>query len=277
LLVLEATRRVIGLNLMVIACLSLLFGYFGPYMPELIIHKGYSVERIATTARAGALTSCEAGPPRADPQTGLSDLPVLIYYSVNGGSSWSELTSVTTNQEGDFSAVWLPSVTGNFLVKAYYLGNEEYGKAKTVINLAVTSSEQEENVFSVSSNSTLSGLSFNSEERELRFSVSGDNGTFGYVNVFIPKSLIADVSELEVYLDEEQIDYIAESKEDYWLLRFSYSHSTHEVSVMFSSLALQDGGLTVASWMSIASIASIAVIAAIMSVFFIKGKNQVQE
>jgi TRAP transporter 4TM/12TM fusion protein len=48
-LVLEATRRVIGLNLMIIACLALLFGYFGPWMPELIVHKGYSVERIATT------------------------------------------------------------------------------------------------------------------------------------------------------------------------------------------------------------------------------------
>ena len=49
LLVLEATRRVIGYNLMSIACMALLFGYFGPYMPELIIHKGYSIERIATT------------------------------------------------------------------------------------------------------------------------------------------------------------------------------------------------------------------------------------
>jgi TRAP transporter 4TM/12TM fusion protein len=49
LLVLEATRRVIGLNLTVIAVAALMFGYFGPYMPELIIHKGYSVERIATT------------------------------------------------------------------------------------------------------------------------------------------------------------------------------------------------------------------------------------
>ncbi len=49
LLVLEATRRVIGYNLMIIACLFLLFGYFGPYMPELIVHKGYSIERIATT------------------------------------------------------------------------------------------------------------------------------------------------------------------------------------------------------------------------------------
>ncbi|MBW1788811.1 MAG: TRAP transporter permease [Deltaproteobacteria bacterium] len=48
-LVLEATRRVIGLNLMIIACLFLLFGYFGPWMPELFVHKGYSIERIATT------------------------------------------------------------------------------------------------------------------------------------------------------------------------------------------------------------------------------------
>ena len=49
LLVLEATRRVIGLNLTVIACAFLFFGYFGPYMPELLVHKGYSIERMATT------------------------------------------------------------------------------------------------------------------------------------------------------------------------------------------------------------------------------------
>jgi TRAP transporter 4TM/12TM fusion protein len=49
LLVLEATRRVIGYNLMIIASAALLFAYFGPYMPELVIHKGYSIERIATT------------------------------------------------------------------------------------------------------------------------------------------------------------------------------------------------------------------------------------
>ena len=49
LLVLEATRRVIGYNLMIIACLALMFAYFGPYVPDLLVHKGYSVERIATT------------------------------------------------------------------------------------------------------------------------------------------------------------------------------------------------------------------------------------
>jgi len=49
LLVLEATRRVIGLNLTCIALGFLLFGYFGPYMPDLLMHKGYSIERMATT------------------------------------------------------------------------------------------------------------------------------------------------------------------------------------------------------------------------------------
>jgi TRAP transporter 4TM/12TM fusion protein len=49
LLVLEATRRVIGYNLMIIAGTAILFAYFGPYMPELVVHKGYSIERIATT------------------------------------------------------------------------------------------------------------------------------------------------------------------------------------------------------------------------------------
>jgi len=49
LLVLDATRRVIGLNLTCIASGFLLFGYFGPYMPDILVHKGYSIERMATT------------------------------------------------------------------------------------------------------------------------------------------------------------------------------------------------------------------------------------
>jgi len=49
LLVLEACRRVIGFIMTGICITAMLYAFFGPYMPELIIHKGYSVERIATT------------------------------------------------------------------------------------------------------------------------------------------------------------------------------------------------------------------------------------
>ena len=49
LLVMEACRRVIGLFMTGICVVAILYAIFGPYMPMLIIHKGYSIERIATT------------------------------------------------------------------------------------------------------------------------------------------------------------------------------------------------------------------------------------
>ncbi len=49
LLVLEACRRVIGIFMTGICAMSIVYAMYGPYMPDLIIHKGYSVERIATT------------------------------------------------------------------------------------------------------------------------------------------------------------------------------------------------------------------------------------
>ena len=49
LLVLEACRRVIGAIMTGICSMAILYAYFGPYMPDLIIHKGYSIERITTT------------------------------------------------------------------------------------------------------------------------------------------------------------------------------------------------------------------------------------
>jgi TRAP transporter 4TM/12TM fusion protein len=48
-LVLEACRRVIGFIMTGICATGILYAMYGPYMPELIIHKGYSIERITTT------------------------------------------------------------------------------------------------------------------------------------------------------------------------------------------------------------------------------------
>jgi TRAP-type uncharacterized transport system fused permease subunit len=48
-LVLEACRRMIGLFMAGVCVAAILYAMYGPYLPELIIHKGYSIERIATT------------------------------------------------------------------------------------------------------------------------------------------------------------------------------------------------------------------------------------
>lgn len=47
-LVLEMTRRVIGLPLVIVAVVFLLYALYGNYLPGILAHRGYSLERIAT-------------------------------------------------------------------------------------------------------------------------------------------------------------------------------------------------------------------------------------
>ena len=48
LLVLEAARRTVGWELPAISSLFLLYAYLGPYMPNMLAHRGYSISRIAS-------------------------------------------------------------------------------------------------------------------------------------------------------------------------------------------------------------------------------------
>ena len=153
--------------------------------------------------------------------TGLQSVPVLLSYSVDEGNSWNELTTVCTANDGNFLAVWLPPVTGNYQLKAEWAGDTNYTETSTVINFAVLPFG-EQSVFSVTSNSTISGLSFNSTSGELDFTVSGPEGGTGYCYVYIPKSLINDVSNFSVFIDGKTISYSVESLGDTWLISFSY-------------------------------------------------------
>ncbi len=196
--------------------------------------------------------------------TALSGESIQIYYSLSGGNSWNELTYVNTNEDGRFSAIWLPTASGNLLIKAIFQGNSEYSQVRSMVNLAITEADEEESLFSVSSNSTLSELSFDANNKELSFSVSGEDGTTGYVDVYIPKSLISDISGLKVYLDGNETQYLITSVDDVWLLQFTYHHSTHEVSLTMNSLATQSNTNLLGDWTLIAGIVAIATISMIV-------------
>jgi TRAP transporter 4TM/12TM fusion protein len=45
-LLLEATRRALGLPMVIVACVFLVYTFAGPYMPDLIAHKGASLSRV---------------------------------------------------------------------------------------------------------------------------------------------------------------------------------------------------------------------------------------
>jgi len=159
----------------------------------------------------------------------LPGVPVLLSYSVNDGNSWIGLTTASTDNNGNFDAVWFPSASGNYLLNAEWTGNSTFSDANTTINFAVIPYLQDQTVFSVSSNSTISAFSFNSTNQELSFSVSGPQGSQGYVDLYIPKTLISDISTLKVYLDGNPLAYTDESQGDSWLISFTYHHSSHQV------------------------------------------------
>jgi hypothetical protein len=200
---------------------------------------------------------------------GISGEPIYLYYSVNGGETWQELTLLYTHNDGSYSALWLPTVTGNYLLKSVYKGSENYlGTSNTIIFAIEPFSEQ--SVFSITSNSTLTELSFDSASNQLSVTVSGASGTTGYVNVYIPTSIMNDISGLKVYLDSNQIDFISQSQSDCWLISFTYHNSSHSVTISLGSSIMIPSATTAStqtamfglSWVEIAILVFMTVIVA---------------
>ncbi len=172
--------------------------------------------------------------------TGLSGTGIAFSYSANGGATWHDLAYLITGDDGNFSAVWMPSASGNYIIKGIWLGDDAYSGTSSTVNFSVTPMEDEtenESVFSVSSNSTLSALTFDSTKNEISFTVSGESGTAGYVQACIPKSLMPVVANLRVFLDGQEIAYSTLSEDDIWIITMGYHHSTHTVVLGLNSQA----------------------------------------
>jgi hypothetical protein len=161
---------------------------------------------------------------------GISGAPIFVSYSISAGETWQDLTLVYTDSDGSYSAIWLPTVTGNYLLKAVYKGDENYLGTTNVISFAIEPSI-DQNVFSITSNSTITALSFDTATKQLSFNVTGDSGTKGYVYIYIPKSLAIDAADLTVTLDGNQTSYTAQSQNDGWLLYITYHHSSHTIMI----------------------------------------------
>lgn len=164
----------------------------------------------------------------------LSNQPALVSYSVTDGNTWESLTLIKTSSDGSFVAVWTPSVTGNYLVKAAIEKTSTMNEASKIINLALTP-DAEQNVFTLTSNSTITQFAFNSTSNQLSFIASGPSNTKGYVNLYIPKTLISDISQLKAYIDGNEISFNSESQGDFWFISFGYSHSQHTITMAIQS------------------------------------------
>jgi hypothetical protein len=204
--------------------------------------------------------------------TGIPSAQILLSYSVNAGNSWVDLTTSITDGNGDFSEVWTPQVTGHYLLKAVYAGSPDYAAVNKTVSFAVVPFE-EQNVFSLTSNSTVTSLFFNSTSQELSFRVSGASGTTGYVSVYMPKTLISDISALKVYLDEVPVTYTADSQADSILITFTYHHSAHQVTIALSNTST----ISTNNWETGLLIGVVIAVVITIAVWQLCGRKKIQQ
>jgi hypothetical protein len=206
-------------------------------------------------------------------ETSVSGAPVLLSYSVNGGKSWKDLTMVYTASDGAYSVTWNPSVTGIYMIKAVYEGDTDHLGTTAAVNLSVMQ-QADHNIFSVSSNSTVTSLTFNSTTSELSFDVSGNSGTKGYVECTIAKSLVSNAKNIRLFLDGTPIDYELTSTSDTWIVYFTYTHSSHNIRISLPQntdvfVPLEGNGY----WTWIVVAISIITVGTSLLVYFKKHKN----
>ena len=160
----------------------------------------------------------------------LAGKQVILSYMIPGTAVWNPFSSVNTDGNGVFSASWIPTATGNFMVKAEWQGDDNYSAAYNIKNVSVLR-DNEENVFMAESNSTLSSLSLNSTLNEISFTVSGQSGTTGYVRFLLSKSLLKDSADVKAYKDGVLINCTVTSVGNQVVLYVVYSHSSHEMRI----------------------------------------------
>jgi hypothetical protein len=163
--------------------------------------------------------------------TGIPDESLLLAFSVTSGESWNDISSVTTSENGSYNLVWLPIATGNYLVKSQVISSEVFNQTAFAVI-----SYQGKYAFSVSSNSTVSDMIFNSTRNQLSFVVDGPSKTIGYADVAVSRELVQDISTLKVVIDEDDIDYSLSSTDESWIIHISYQHSKHMIIVTLSEI-----------------------------------------
>ena len=190
-------------------------------MPSHVSLSAMTVNSADNVQILGSLISNNTGVPLAN--------MTFSYRSISDNETdLHQFATINTDSNGNFSVNWQFPDAGSYIINATYHGSPEYGPVFDGINVLVTGDETPK-VFSVESNSTVTGIEFKQESSELNLSVTGQSGTIGFVNLYVSKSLVENVSAIQAYIDGNPVSFTVTSTEDSWILHFYYHHSSHNI------------------------------------------------
>jgi len=154
---------------------------------------------------------------------------VTLSYSVTD-NDWVPIGSSITNAAGEYYIQWISTASGTFTLKAEWNGNDEYlGTSATTTLTSLP--YQNQYVFYIESNSTITALTFDATESELIFTASGASGTTGYVKATIPKDLLYTEGNWSVLVDEKPTIPTIKEDANQTYLHFTYGHSTKTIKI----------------------------------------------
>lgn len=159
---------------------------------------------------------------------------IVLAYSADKGQTWANFILAKTNSDGDFTAESNLPQSGIFLVNATWAGNSTCQSVREMVNFAVTKIGGQ-NLLSVSSNSTISTLTFNTTRKTLSFTVEGASRSTGYAKLYLAKSYTSSITGLTVQLDGKEAPYTTQSEGDSWLVTIHYHQSSHRVDIQLAS------------------------------------------
>ncbi len=153
--------------------------------------------------------------------------------NVDATSNWWGITDTQTIEKGIWDSTFEPydgTVSINPILTAPNPEAQPNSMTFPSINMP-NSGGSESNPFHIGTNSTVTDVVFNPENATLSFTISGPSGTSGSTNVTIAKSVMPNGGALKVTMDEKQVSYALADNGDSWNLGFSYTHSTHRVTI----------------------------------------------
>jgi hypothetical protein len=114
------------------------------------------------------------------------------------------------------------------------------------------------------SNSTVTNLAFNKDQKQISFNVTGTSGTEGFCNVTIPNKLLNGTFTVKIDGVKVTPNPITTSNATHSFVYFRYEHSVHEIQILGTTSSPGGEGLNIIPIIVVVLVVSAILVAAVL-------------